>query len=127
MVETSDAYLVAAVGVAFAVLVTRSRDEEFSHRIDTTAVTALPIIRDMLAIRGGSVDKTPRAFAEVRRVIGTNLVNPQRESSLPKLTRDRVCQFGWRMAQAESRVPRPDPMRFVDRVSTRARTDQAHR
>jgi cytochrome P450 len=64
-------------------------------------------IRDILAVKDDSVDKTSLVLSELRRVMGANLFNlpyvewlPRRRTLQPVFTRQQVRAFGGHMAQA---------------------------
>ncbi len=64
-------------------------------------------IRDILATKDASVDKTTPVFEEMRRVIGANLADlpfepwkPRRRTLQPAFTKQRVSEFGGHMSQA---------------------------
>jgi cytochrome P450 len=70
-------------------------------------VTSPDAIRDVLAIKDDTVDKTTPVFEEMRRIIGSNLADlpfvpwkPRRRTLQPVFTRQRVAQFGGHMAGA---------------------------
>ncbi len=73
--------------------------------------TSPEAIRDILANRDGSLDKTNRVFFEFRRVIGDNLFDlphepwlPRRRTLQPVFTKDNVRTFGGHMAEAADSV-----------------------
>lgn len=74
-------------------------------------VTSPDAIRDVLATRDGSVDKTSPVFTELRRALGSNLADlphelwqPRRRTLQPVFTKQRVHEFGGHMAQAAESV-----------------------
>jgi cytochrome P450 len=68
-------------------------------------------IRDILAIKDGSVDKTTSVFVEMRRILGANLADlpyepwlSRRRTLQPVFTKQRVREFGGHMAVAAETV-----------------------
>ncbi|MGE0215843.1 cytochrome P450 [Mycolicibacterium sp.] len=73
--------------------------------------TSPEAIRDVLAVKDASVDKTTIVFDEMRRIIGSNLADlpfepwkPRRRTLQPVFTKQRVNEFGGHMAQAAQSV-----------------------
>ena len=74
-------------------------------------VTSPEGIRDVLAVKDDSIDKTSLVLSELRRVLGSNLFDlpyaewqPRRRTLQPVFTRQHVRAFGGHMAQAAERV-----------------------
>ncbi len=68
-------------------------------------------IRDILAVKDGSVDKATPVLTELRDVIGANLVNlphtewlPRRRTIQPVFTKQRVSQFAAHITEAAESV-----------------------
>jgi cytochrome P450 len=90
--------------------------------------TSPEAIRDVLAVKDDSVDKTSPVFEEQRRIIGANLANlpyrpwqSRRRTLQPVFTKQRVQEFGGHVAQAaEELCQRWDDGSVVD-VDAQAR------
>ncbi len=84
--------------------------------------TSPEAIRDILSTKDASVDKTTPVFAEMRHLIGANLVDlpfepwkPRRRTLQPVFTKQRVREFGAYITHAaESRVVRWQSDAVVD-------------
>ena len=73
--------------------------------------TSPQAIRDILTVKDGSVDKTTRVLAELRDIIGANVVDlphdewlPRRRTLQPVFTKQRVGQFAGHMTEAAESV-----------------------
>lgn len=73
--------------------------------------TSPEAIRDVLATKDDSIDKTTLVFDQMRRTIGANLADlpfepwkPRRRTLQPVFTKQRVAEFGGHMAQAARAV-----------------------
>ncbi|CAJ1585949.1 cytochrome P450 [[Mycobacterium] wendilense] len=75
--------------------------------------TSPQAIRDVLAVRDGTVDKMSPVFAELRALLGENLVNlphdrwlPRRRTIQPAFTKQRIAQLGGHATAAAASVVR---------------------
>lgn len=73
--------------------------------------TSPQAIHDILTVKDGSIDNTTRVPAELRNILGTNLVNlphnewlPRRRTIQPVFTKQRVNQFAGHMTEAAESV-----------------------
>ena len=73
--------------------------------------TSPQAIRDILTVKDGSVDKTTPVLAELRDIIGANVVNlphnewlPRRRTLQPVFTKQRVSRFAGHMTEAAELV-----------------------
>jgi cytochrome P450 len=75
--------------------------------------TSPQAIRDVLGVRDGTVDKMSPVFAELRAILGENLVNlphdrwlPRRRTIQPVFTKQRIAQLGTHATAAADSVVR---------------------
>ncbi len=73
--------------------------------------TSPQAIRDVLGVRDGTVDKMSPVFAELRAILGENLVNlphdrwlPRRRTIQPVFTKQRIAQLGGHATAAAASV-----------------------